>query len=186
MQNKCTSKEFAGRRDPYTGDPLEVWLHVMPGGNVLYRFAGGYDVAAPHPTMEGAVSDWSRVDGIVGARSSAGGFVCAYTGRMLRPDATPGAACFAGGFSPQCFHTRDEVLAVIRHLDGRDAPGPDARVDAVFETPPAPRFHGIEATDEAARRAEGLVGEAKHLLGAAPASPVSMHVPGKSGRRRPR
>lgn len=183
MEAKCESEEFRGRRDPYTGDPLTVFLRVLPGGRVMYRIEGGYDVAQGYPTMEEASAAWSRVDGVSGMRDPArGGYVCAYTGRPLRPDSSGGTYGFAGGFSPQLFHSRDEVLAVFAHLDGKPAPQP-VRVEAPRETPPPPECHGHEPSDDTLARAESLAGLAKKLVGAELASPVSMSA-ARKGRRR--
>ena len=123
---------------------------------------------------------WSRVDGVSGMRDPSGGFICAYTGRRLTPDGSGGTFGFAGGFSPQLFHSRQEILQVFAHLDGKDAPSPDAvRVEAVRDTPPPPKYHGHDLSDDTLARAESLVGSAKKLIGVDPASPVPMSVPSK-------
>lgn len=175
METICTSDEFTGRRDPYTGAPLTVKLYVLPGGAVRFRVEGGYDVTAPCPTMEAAVAAWSMKDGVSGMRDPAkGGFVCAYTGAAMEPRKVPGGYAFSGGFSPELFHTRDEVLAAFAHLDGRPAPAPSVRIEAVPDPPPPPRYHGHDLSDDTMSRAESLVESAKSKLGVAPSSPVSM------------
>lgn len=183
MESICTAEEFKGRKDPYTGNPLTVKLYVLPGGDVRYRIEGGHDVAEPKGTMEEAVAAWTAKDGVSGMRDPADGFVCAYTGAKLRPVPESGACRFAGGFSPGLFHTRDEVLAAFAFLDGKPVQATTARVEAVHDAPPAPRYGGHEPSDDAFERAESLVGTAKRTLGVSPAAPVSMHVRGRRRRR---
>lgn len=182
MESICTAKEFTGHRDPYTGALLTVRLYIYPFGP-RYRVEGGYDTATRYGSMERAASAWSMKDGVLGVRSPAdGGFVCAYTGRRLTPRHEGDAYWFEGGFSMTRFYTRDELLAAFAALEGRPAPEPsEARVEAPVDAPPPPEFYGHEPSDDAFEHAEEVVDSAKRLLGAAPASPVSMSV-----RQKPR
>ena len=155
MDNVCTSHEFTGHTDPYSGEPLTVRLFVFTGGKVRYRVEGAYDAGTPYATFDEALGAWSRIGGVAGLRDpSKGGFVCAYTGSVMKPVHEPGACRFAGGFRPMRFLTRAEVLKVLAHLEGKDAALPAPRIEAVPETPPAPKFHDEhEPSDEALRRA---------------------------------
>jgi len=187
MDNVCTSSEFTGHRDPYSGDPLEVRLYVLQGGKVRYRIEGAHDVGEPRATFEECFALWSRVGGVAGLRDpSKGGFVCAYTGARMTPVHTPGACRFAGGFRPVKFITREEVLKVLAHISGKDAPkGPAARLEAVPDAPPAPRYHDREPSEEAVRRAGQILEASAPALersGAAPAKKVSVTVARKVRR----
>jgi len=188
MDNICTSSEFTGHKDPYTGDPLTIRLYVLRGGRVRYRIEGAYDASTRYGTFDGALAAWSRVNGIAGLRNPAeAGFVCAYTGVRMTPVREPGACWFAGGFLPMWFLTRQKVLRILAHISGAEAPKPDgARVEAVPEVPPAPRFHDDhDPSDEALRRA-GLALEASRdaleKSGVAPAK-RTLVTPGRKLKR---
>ena len=187
MDSKCTSKEFMGYKDPYSGEPLTVRLHVLPGGKVRYRIEGAHDVTAPRATFEEALSLWSRIDGVAGLRSPSKGFVCAYTGKLMSPVRTPGSARFRGGFCPLAFMERGDVLKVLAHLSGREAPQaePEARIEAVREAPPAPCFHEEEPSDEALRRAGDALGKSRDAMESSGVAPAkrTMVTPGRKLRR---
>lgn len=187
MDSICTSKEFTGFRDPYSGEPLAVRLFVMPGGRVRYRIEGAHDVGAPCATFEEALGLWSRVGGVAGIRDPAkGGFVCAYTGNVMVPVRTPGDARFKGGFRPVSFLKREEVLKTLAYISGRKAPSAgETRVEAVPEIPPAPRSHEEEPSDEALRRAGDALEKSRAAMESAGVAPARRTVvtPGRKLRK---
>lgn len=187
MDSICTSHEFTGHLDPYSGEPLTVRLFVFAGGKVRYRIEGAYDTGTPYATFDEALGAWSRIGGVAGLRNpSKGGFVCAYTGRVMKPVHEPGRCRFAGGFRPMRFLTRNEVLGLLAHLAGKDAGSPPVRVEAVPETPPAPRFHDDhEPSDEALRRAGKALEASRSAMkrtGIAPAK-RTLVTPGRTLKR---
>lgn len=188
MDNACTSNEFTGHRDPYTGEPLTVRLFVLSGGKVKYRIEGAYDVSTRYPTFDAALAAWSRVNGVSGLRNPAKeGFVCAYTGVKMKPVVTPGEARFDRGFLPMRFLTRTEVLRILAYISGTEAVKTSGqRVEAVREAPPAPKFHDEhDPSDEALRRAGLALDASRDALERSGVAPAKRTVvtPGRKLRK---
>ena len=184
MDAICTADEFVGHKDPYTGEPLAIRLYVFPKGVTRYRIENGYDVSTLYPDMETATSMWSRKDGVMGLRDpSVDGFTCAWTGKRLTPMETDGQHGFSGGFCTRLFRTREDLLDALAKMEGTSVQHErESRIEAVCETPPPPKYHEHDLSDDTLGRAESLVETAKRVLGVAPATPVSMSVPKKPRR----
>ena len=160
MQNvKVTADEFRELRNPYTGEPMDVWMLVGAGPVPLFHCAEGeYATQDRFPTAEEAALAWSRRDGVEGMASPP--FVCAYTGEVLSASQDEGGFAFSGGFNPKMLYPRDEFLYRAAMRDGVSPfpkPGPARRVEK-----PAPEVHAKasrteEPTDEMMEHADRLV-----------------------------
>lgn len=180
MTSICTSRDFVGFKDPYTGTPLQVVLVVSKLG-VRYQVRGAYSLMTPYKTRSEAVSAWSRVDGVVGLRDPSNGFFCAYTGKPIAPYTDGEGHKFSGGFIPEQLRTRDEILKILNRVAGRDYAGSALqRVDVVPERPPLPRSQAPDINEYAERAAADTL----YDNGVRPATKVSFAATKKRGNRR--
>lgn len=139
----CTSEEFAGLTNPYTGEPLRVKMVIAQGGVVFFHDPDTYSTTQPFGSVAEAHRQWSRVDGVFGCRPDGEPAKCAYTGELLTPRDD---GSYSGGFDPTVFHTREEFLYFATMRDGKSkypAPGttPRTRVISVAEKPPMSATH---------------------------------------------
>jgi hypothetical protein len=150
MDSICTSKDFTGFTDPYTGTTLQVRLVVVKGLGVRYQVEGAYSVATPYATRRDAVTAWSRINGVVGLRDPSKGFVCAYTGKIITPYNDSEGHKFMGGFQPELLRTRDEVLSILNKMAGKVyTPVPRERVTKPTESAPISRSQGPDISEYA-------------------------------------
>lgn len=180
MTSICTSRDFVGFKDPYTGEPLQVVIVVSRLG-VRYQVKGAYSLMTPYKTRAEAVSAWSRVDGVVGLRNPSGGFFCAYTGKPIVPYVDEEGHKFSGGFIPEQLRTRDEILKILNHTAGREYVGTNSqRVDAVTEQPPLPRSQAPDINEYAERAAANTL----YDNGVRPSTKVSFAVTKRKGSKK--
>lgn len=180
MTSICTSRDFVGFKDPYTGAPLQVVLVVSKLG-VRYQVSGAYSLLTPYKTRSEAVSAWSRVDGIVGLRDPSNGFFCAYTGEPIVPYTDEEGHKFSGGFIPEQLRTRDEILKILNRVAGRVYAGSaPQRVDAVPERPSLPRSQAPDINEYAERAAANTL----YDNGVRPSTKVSLAVTKRKGSKK--
>lgn len=180
----CTAPEFKALRCPYTGDPLEVRMLVVPGSPPRFHAPDAYSPAIPRPTPDEAYRLWNRVDGVEGLKSDTP-VVCAYTGVPLSPAHCPDGYFFNGGFDPRMFHSREGFLRLASSRGGvSPRSGADSRVEAVPPdmTPEKPRKTDTDPTDEALHIAEKVLEKHRDDLPPQASTTVSM----STGRRRGR
>lgn len=180
----CTAPEFKALRCPYTGDPLEVRMLVVPGSPPRFHAPDAYSPAIPRPTPDEAYRLWNRVDGVEGLKSGKP-VTCAYTGKVLSATSGPDGHAFAGGFDPRMFHSREDFLRLASSRDGVTSwEGTDARVEAVPPdmSPEKPRDIDTDPTDEALHIAEGVLRKHRDDLPPQASTTVSMSVRRKGGR----
>lgn len=181
MDSECTAEEFAAIVNPYTGD--RIVTHLVMVGHVPKFYAP--DTYSPQSarcaTAADAVSMWTRVDGVAGARDPARGISCAYTGEPLKLCRDDRGWFLGGGFDPTILHPREEYLRCAKSRGRLPAPAPDARVEAVPERVPAPLSRPARELDRAIEAAESSL----HAVGVRPSqSTVSVPegAPRKKGR----
>lgn len=178
----CTADEFKDLRCPYTGEPLEVRMLIVPGQPPRFHAPSAYSPAEPCSSPEEAYRRWNRVDGVEGLKSDTP-VVCAYTGAPLSPAHCPDGYFFNGGFDPRMFHSREDFLRLASSRGGVSSwSGTDSRVEAVPPdmTPEKPREIDTDPTDEALHIAEKVLEKHRDDLPPQASTTVSMSM----GRRR--
>lgn len=184
----CTAEEFKSLRCPYTGNPLEVRMLVVPGQPPRFHAPGAYSPAERYPTPEDAYRMWNRVDGVEGLKTGRP-ITCAYTGAVLAAVRDREGCGFSGAFDPRMFWTREEFL---RKATMRDGKGPAASADARIEAsapgmeplkPLKPRRFDTDPTDEALHIAESVLAKHRDILPKQASTTVSMSVsPARGGK----
>lgn len=157
----CSSAEFKGLKDPYTGLDLPVEMVITSDGKAFFHAPSAYVTGHSHGTPAYALREWSRKDGVYGLRVPDPLPRCAYTGKPLsiEPDGS-----LKGGFDPTLLYPRETFLHFVWMRDGESKfpePKGETRVTAVTETAPAPLSHEVGITDESFEEAGKVVREAK-------------------------
>lgn len=117
MLTKVTSKDFEGLVNPYTGEPMTVYMKVRSGGKVLFACPDTYSTSDLEDDTASLYSKWNRKNGVSGLRTDQP-IVCAYTGKPLSVMKRFGKVCYTGGFDPHMFYTRSEFLYYAWMRDG--------------------------------------------------------------------
>ena len=117
MLTKVTSKDFQGLTNPYTGEPMVVFMHTSPSG-VKFTCPDTFSTSESAETPAELYARWDRKNGISGLRTGSR-IVCAYTGEPLSIGNSFGKPCYVGGFDPRRFYTRDEFLYYAWMRDGK-------------------------------------------------------------------
>lgn len=149
----CTSTEFDGLTNPYTGSPIKTKMVITLDGNAFFYAPDTYSTSQVFDSMAEAHRNWSCVNGVAGCRPDGVPAKCAYTGEVLEPH----DGCYLGGFDPTSFHTREEYLYYVTMRDGKSKypkPGSDARVTKPAEFTPVSTTHAPEYVDGALEEAE--------------------------------
>ena len=192
MMYDCDGVDFDGLTNPYTGERLAVKMLVLPNGKVLFASPDAYapSVHRAESSVE-AFRLWDRVGGKEGLRSAQHAPVaCAWTGEPLSMTRTDRGWALLGGFDPTVFRPRDEFLYYAEMRGGispRPKPGAAPRVEQPAREGRITERHRQGVDERAAKLDEDSVKAAEGIMkqvGAEPSPTVSMHVPGRSRRRR--
>lgn len=192
MLTKVTSKDFEGLANPYTGDPMVVYM-LTGSGPVKFTCPDTFSTSDTADTVSALYDKWNRVNGVSGTR--AGAIRCAYTGELLSLGKRFGKPCYSGGFDPHRFYSREAFLyyAWMRNGVSKYPPPPEntARVKS-----PANEGEVTERQKEYADRSAPSLDEDKvHMVEKSltpfkdrleGSSTVSMHVGKTKGTRRGR
>lgn len=133
MLTKVTSKDFEGLTNPYTGEPMVVFMNVDGSSRVTFTCPDTYSTAAPAETTEKLYDLWNRINGVSGFKTNQP-IKCAYTGELLSPSTSFGKPCYAGGFDPRRFYTREEFLYYAWMRDGVSKFPPPEEVSRIKST----------------------------------------------------
>lgn len=117
MLTKVTSQNFQGLTNPYTGEPMVVFMHVSPSG-VKFTCPDTFSTADPAETTGELYARWNRKNGVTGLRAGSP-IACAYTGELLSQGTRFGKPCYTGGFDPHMFYSREEFLYYAWMRDGK-------------------------------------------------------------------
>lgn len=176
---EVTSPAFRGLKNPYTGEDVRVKMLVPKRGEPLFFAPDDYSTTDRFPTRAEMVAAWDRTDGRSGLRAGKP-FVCAYTGKPLRPRSNGAQAWFEGGFDPHRMRPRAEFLYYATMRDGKfPFPPPPAKAPVVNlkrEAPPPEKPDTSDISADAQREAEKIVDK---LPGAFTKKTVSMATPKK-------
>lgn len=140
MTNKVTVPRAQGIKCPYTGDVLDVYLAVSPGG-VLYSCPGAFTLAEPVGSLAELQDRASMRNGVRGVADGVREPACPYTGERLLLRVLPdGRYMYAGGFNPRrAFTDLDELLYYLTMRNGvavRAKPAGLQPVERVQDAPP--------------------------------------------------
>lgn len=188
MLTKVTSKDFTGLVNPYTGEPMTVFM-LTGNGPVKFTCPKTFSTADLAGSDSELYDRWNRVNGVSGLKTGKP-IACAYTGELLTPVTRFGQKCYSGGFDPHLFYSRSEFLHYAWMRDGVSKfpkPGPESRVKAPEnegEVTEKQKKHAEASAasldDEKIHMIEKSVSKFKDTLEGS--STVSMSVPTK-GRR---
>lgn len=95
-------REFEGLRDPYTGDPIRVFMRFRRGGVPVFYSEGAYSPSTPWPTAVEAEERALMRGGVTVGNGPARVPTCPYTGKVLRLRRVDGVGfLYAGGRDPR-------------------------------------------------------------------------------------
>lgn len=134
MLTKVTSTDFQGLINPYTGEPMTVFMVVSPKG-VKFTCPDTFSTADPAESPSELYRGWDRVNGVAGVKKGKK-ITCAYTGETLTIATRFGKPCYSGGFDPHRFYTRDEFIYYAKMRDGVSPVPPPSGVEQRVKAPP--------------------------------------------------
>ena len=123
----CTSKDFAGLKNPYTGEDMVVKMMTCPDGRCLFAAPDTYSTAGFEAGPKEAYQRWATSEGFEGVRVGKP-IQCAYTGESLSIEKTESGVHYLGGFDPCMFRPRAEFLYYAWMRDG-ESPFPKPQPD---------------------------------------------------------
>lgn len=189
MMTKVTSRDFQGLTNPYTGEPMVVFMLTSPAG-VRFTCPDTFSTADSAETTADLYNAWNRINGVSGFKTNKP-IVCAYTGKPLSIAQSFGKPCYSGGFDPHLFYSREEFLYYAWMRDGVSKFPEPKKSDTRVKAPPREG----EITERQKRHAEteapSLDEEKIHMIEKSmlkhkdqleQSSTVSMSVNSKKGR----
>lgn len=191
MLTEVTSNDFRGLVNPYTGEPMRVFMVTGGDGPVKFTCPDTFSTSDPAETSEALYAGWNRVNGVSGLKS--GQLIkCAYTGELLGCATRFGKPRYTGGFDPHLFYSRDEFLYYAWMRDGvskfPEPRGEDQRVKTPGRTGEVTERHKAhvdaqapELDEEKIHMIEDSMKPFKDSLERS--STVSMAETGKRGKR---
>lgn len=134
MLTKVTSKEFEGLVNPYTGEPMTVYMNVRSTGSVLFTCPDTFSTTDTADDTAALYDNWNRKNGVSGLKTGQP-IVCAYTGKPLSVSRRFGKLCYSGGFDPHMFYPRSEFLYYAWMRDGVSKYPKPVKEDARVKSP---------------------------------------------------